>query len=115
MLLKWYCVFGPRAFINSAVVGWKPEPVDVGGYSDFNMIAPEAGGTAEILLDGVHGRIVPIGAVDRLIWGLQAALADPQRTRQMADGARRRVEGELSFESRCRRLERIYEEMMGHA
>ena len=25
------------------VVGWKPEPVDMGGYSDFNMISPATG------------------------------------------------------------------------
>lgn len=25
------------------VVGWQPEPVDMGGYSDFNMNLPESG------------------------------------------------------------------------
>jgi predicted enzyme related to lactoylglutathione lyase len=24
----------------AAVVGWRPEPVDMGGYSDFNMMPP---------------------------------------------------------------------------
>jgi hypothetical protein len=28
------------------VVGWRPEPVDMGGYSDFNMVAPATGATA---------------------------------------------------------------------
>ncbi len=27
----------------AAVVGWKPEPVDMGGYSDFNMNSPATG------------------------------------------------------------------------
>ena len=27
----------------SAVVGWKSEPVDMGDYNDFNMIAPASG------------------------------------------------------------------------
>lgn len=79
------------------------------------IVATEAGGTAELVLDGVHGRVIPMGQVDRLIWGMQAALNDPRRTRLMADRARARVEGELSFESRCRRLEGIYQEVMGHA
>lgn len=26
-----------------AVIGWKAEPVDMGDYADFNMIAPETG------------------------------------------------------------------------
>jgi predicted enzyme related to lactoylglutathione lyase len=25
------------------IVGWKPEPVDMGGYSDFNMTDPDGG------------------------------------------------------------------------
>lgn len=27
----------------AAVVGWKPEPVSMGDYSDFNMVLPESG------------------------------------------------------------------------
>jgi len=30
----------------SEVVGWRPEPVDMGGYSDFNMCSPEDGTSA---------------------------------------------------------------------
>lgn len=26
----------------SEVVGWRPEPVDMGGYTDFNMVPPHA-------------------------------------------------------------------------
>ena len=29
----------------SAVVGWRAQPVDMGGYADFNMIAPASGRT----------------------------------------------------------------------
>ena len=29
----------------TAVVGWRTEPVDMGGYPDFNMIAPASGKT----------------------------------------------------------------------
>jgi hypothetical protein len=58
---------------------------------------------------------VPIGRVDRLIHGMQEALADRGGSRKMADRARLRIEGELSFEARVRRVEGIYAEMMGHA
>lgn len=27
----------------AAVVGWQASPVDMGGYSDYNMLAPESG------------------------------------------------------------------------
>jgi predicted enzyme related to lactoylglutathione lyase len=31
-----------------AVVGWKPEPVEMGDYSDFSMIAPNGEGVAGV-------------------------------------------------------------------
>ena len=77
------------------------------------IVATEAGGTAELVHDGVHGRIIPIGDVDRLIYGIEAALADSVNTRAMADRARERVQGDLSFEARVRRVEGIYGEVMG--
>lgn len=102
-------------FVQSSDYEGTPNAVLEAMAMETPIVATEAGGTAELVLDGVHGRIVPVGKVDRLIWGLQAALADRHRTRLMAARARARVEGELSFESRCRRVERIYQEMMGHA
>ena len=102
-------------FVQSSDYEGTPNSVLEAMAMETPIVATEAGGTAELVYDGVHGRIIPIGKVDRLIWGLQAALADPGTMRKMADLARQRVEGELSFESRCRRVEGIYQEVMGHA
>jgi glycosyltransferase involved in cell wall biosynthesis len=102
-------------FVQSSDYEGTPNAVLEAMAMETPIVATEAGGTAELVHDGVHGRIIPVGRVDRLIWGLQAALADPATTRTMAGMARRRVEGELSFESRCRRVEGIYQEVMGHA
>jgi len=79
------------------------------------IVATEAGGTAELVHHGEHGRIIPIGKLDKLIASIEDALADAGGTRNMADRARKRVQGELSFESRVRRVEGIYTEVMGHA
>jgi glycosyltransferase involved in cell wall biosynthesis len=65
--------------------------------------------------DGVHGRIVPMGKTDRLLAAIEASFADRSGTRAMAQRARQRVEGDLSFEARVRRVESIYEEVAGHA
>ena len=78
-------------------------------------VATAAGGTAELMHDGVHGRIVPIGKPDRLLAAIEAAFAQRSETAAMAERARERVEGVLSFESRVRRVEAIYEEVAGHA
>ena len=79
------------------------------------IVATAAGGTAEIVRDGVDGRIVPIGRADLLIDNIVRALEDPAATTAMAQRARARVEGELSFETRVRRIERIYSEMVPRA
>ena len=103
-------------FVQSSDYEGTPNAVLEAMAMETPIVATEAGGTAELVHDGVHGRIVPIGNVDRLISrhrrGAAAIRAAPGgwRTR-----ARRRVEGELSFESRVRRVEAIYQEVVGHA
>jgi glycosyltransferase involved in cell wall biosynthesis len=100
-------------FVQSSDYEGTPNAVLEAMAMETPVVATEAGGTAELVFDGEHGRIVPIGRVDALIDAMQAALADPIRTRAMADSARRRVEGELSFETRVRRVEAIYQDMRG--
>ena len=102
-------------FVQSSDYEGTPNAVLEAMAMETPLIATEAGGTAELVHNDEHGRIVPVGKIDRLIWATQAALDDPIGSRQMAERARRRVEDELSFESRVRRVERVYEEVMGHA
>ena len=102
-------------FVQSSDYEGTPNAVLEAMALETPIVATDAGGTAELVEDGVHGRILPIGRVDRLIHAMQEALADSNAARKMADRARLRVEGELSFESRVRKVEGIYAEMMGHA
>jgi glycosyltransferase involved in cell wall biosynthesis len=102
-------------FVQSSDYEGTPNSVLEAMAMETPIVATEAGGTAELVADREHGRIIPIGRVDRLIDGMQRALSDPDSTKRMADRARRRVEGELSFESRVRRVEQIYQEVAAHA
>lgn len=102
-------------FVQSSDYEGTPNTVLEAMALETPIVATDAGGTAELVHDGVHGRIVPVGRVDRLIHAMQEALADTGTARKMADRARVRVEGELSFEARVRKVEGIYAEMMGHA
>jgi predicted enzyme related to lactoylglutathione lyase len=45
-----------------AVVGWASEPVDMGGYSDFNMVAPSSGQPAAGICHarGVNSELPPL-------------------------------------------------------
>jgi hypothetical protein len=48
-----------------------------------------------------------------LMYAIAATMLDPGATRRMMVRARQRVEGELSFESRVRKVEGIYQELVG--
>jgi glycosyltransferase involved in cell wall biosynthesis len=100
-------------FVQSSDYEGTPNSVLEAMAMETPIVATEAGGTAELVHDGEHGRIIPIGRVDRLIYGMESALDDRTTTRKMADRARIRVQGDLSFEARVRRVEGIYCEVMG--
>ena len=102
-------------FVQSSDYEGTPNSVLEAMALETPVVATEAGGTAELVHDGVHGRTVPVGRIDKLMHGINAALLDPSATRRMATRARQRVEGDLSFESRVRRVENIYQEVAGHA
>jgi len=71
--------------------------------------------TAELIDDGVHGAIVPPRNISALNYAIETLLTDRTHAQMMAARARRRVESELSFESRVRRVEAIYEEIATNA
>ena len=75
------------------------------------VVATSAGGTAEIVRDGIDGVIVPIGNVPALSAAIDALLRDPEAARARATSARRRVETDLSFETRMSAVEAIYVEL----
>jgi glycosyltransferase involved in cell wall biosynthesis len=75
------------------------------------IVATAAGGTGQLIVDGIHGRLVPIGDKDALIDAIDQAVSDRVAARQWAAQARARVEAELSFERRTRTMEDIYEEL----
>jgi glycosyltransferase involved in cell wall biosynthesis len=77
------------------------------------VVATTAGGTAQLIEDGVHGRLVAPGDPDRLAAAIVAALADRTAMAGWAQSARRRIETELSFAARMRRVEAICEELAG--
>ncbi len=75
-------------------------------------VATDAGGTAELIEDGVHGLIIPPGDVSVLVRAIERAIDDPAASQARAAAARTRVENELSFERRMQKVEAIYDELV---
>ena len=102
-------------FVQSSEYEGTPNAVLEAMALETPIVATDAGGTAELVRHNVDGRIVPIHNADRLFHAIEAALSDARGTRRMVERARQRVETDLSFEARVRRVEAVYEEVAGHA
>ena len=76
------------------------------------VVATDVGGTAELIVSGRDGVIVPPANQVALVQAIGAALADPVARRGYAVAARRRVETDLSFDTRMSAVEAIYTELM---
>src|SRR5581483_3011221 len=75
------------------------------------LVATTAGGTGELIIDGVQGLLIPPGDVAAMTAAIRRLLDDPAATRERARAARRRVEQEFSFRARMEKVEAIYEEL----
>ena len=100
-------------FVQSADSEGTPNAVLEAMAFEVPVVATDAGGTREVLRDGVDGIIVPTGRVDTLTGAIQTVLEHPAEARIRAKAARARVETDLAFETRMRRVEAIYEELVG--
>jgi glycosyltransferase involved in cell wall biosynthesis len=102
-------------FVQSSDYEGTPNSVLEAMAMETPIVATDAGGTAELVHNGEHGRIVKCNDLEALTGAIRVAVGDATGTSRMVANARRRVEGELSFESRVRRVECIYLEMCGRA
>jgi glycosyltransferase involved in cell wall biosynthesis len=96
-------------FVQSSIYEGTPNAVLEAMALETPIVATDAGGTAELARDGVEGLIVPYSDTNALSAALLRVIDDPTAMRERANAARRRVETELSFDTRVRRVETIYD------
>ncbi len=99
-------------FVQSSDYEGTPNAVLEAMAFESPVVATAAGGTAEIVTDGVHGIVVPPGDPMVLATAIDRALSDRAGCRERAERARRRIETELSFDARMNRVESIYSELV---
>jgi glycosyltransferase involved in cell wall biosynthesis len=98
-------------FVQSSDYEGTPNAVLEAMALESPIVATSAGGTAEIVRNGVDGVIVPTGQVRPIADAIESVLRDPEAARARAASARRRVETDLSFEARMTAVEAIYVEL----
>ena len=99
-------------FVQSSEYEGTPNAVLEAMAMETPLVATDAGGTRELAEDGIHGLIVPVRDIDALSAAMGRALEDRSGARARAVAARSRVVQELSFVSRTRRIEQIYDRLM---
>ena len=99
-------------FVQSSEREGTPNAVLEAMALETPIVATDAGGTDELMKDGVHGVMVPRNDVHALTAALDWTISNPDEARSRASAARQVVENELSFERRMRRVEDVYAELM---
>jgi phosphatidylinositol alpha-1,6-mannosyltransferase len=76
------------------------------------VIGGAHGGSPDVIEDGVTGRLVPHGDIERLSGALESLLADPVRAREMGAQGRNRVEATFSFKQFQSRLTQMLSDVL---
>jgi mannosyltransferase len=80
------------------------------------VIAARAGAAAELILDGVTGRLVPAGDLDALTGAIEWLVDMPPGERaELEIAARRHVEAHHSIEREARAIQAVYDRLLGPA
>jgi glycosyltransferase involved in cell wall biosynthesis len=98
-------------FVQSSDYEGTPNVVLEAMAMETPVVATDVGGTGEIALDGQHAVLLEPGSAEGLAAAIERVLGDPAGARARVAAARQRVEGDLSFERRVRRVEQVYYEL----
>lgn len=98
-------------FVQSSDYEGTPNVVLEAMAYEVPVVATHVGGTAELVRDGVDALLVRPGSPNLLAAAISKAAEDPSATASRVVAARSRVESDLSFRQRMRKVEAVYEEV----
>src|SRR5262249_14604080 len=98
-------------FVQSSDYEGTPNAVLEAMAFETPIVATDVGGTAELVVHGVHGLIVPPGDRSQLVAAIEKVLDERALAGTRVAAARTRVEHELSFDARMRSVEAVYSDL----
>ncbi len=76
------------------------------------VVATDAGGTRELIKDGVHGFLVPVGDENALVDRAEKVLADPVLAARLAAAAQEEIDSRFSIREVVRQYETLLERLV---
>lgn len=101
--------------VSASVWEALPTALIEAGACGLPVVAADAGGTGEIVEDGVNGRLVPVRDVPALTRALLDIIGDPALAADYGAAGRARAEEKFSMTTWVNALERLYREVIGGA
>jgi glycosyltransferase involved in cell wall biosynthesis len=98
-------------FVQSSEAEGTPNVVLEAMAFETPIVATNVGGTGELVRHDVDGLLVWSSAVEALKAAIERVLSSPLETQQRVASARARIESNLSFDTRMRRIEAVYDEL----
>ncbi len=95
-------------FVRPSYLEGMPLTVLEAMASGLPVVATPAGGTPEILHDGLQGYLVPVGDEDKLSEAIIRVLDDPGRAAEMGRSGRHLIESGYTWEAVVERTEQVY-------
>ncbi|WP_235435816.1 glycosyltransferase [Mycobacterium sp. EPa45] len=101
--------------VSSSVDEALPTALIEAGACGLPVVASDAGGTREIVVDGVTGRLVPLRDVPALTAALVEVIGNPDLAARFGAAGRAQAEEKYSMRTWIARLEALYREVIdGH-
>lgn len=97
--------------VSASVDEALPTALIEAGACGLPVVAADAGGTREIVVDGVNGRLTPVLDVAALTEALLSIISDPVRAAAYGEAGRTLVEQKYSMPAWIGRLEDLYAEV----
>jgi glycosyltransferase involved in cell wall biosynthesis len=80
--------------------------------SGLPVLATRVGGTAELVVNGQTGLLVPAGDIDAMARGILALVQNPEQTSAMGIAGRKRAETEFSLKSMVGTYAELYSRLL---